>query len=79
MFYFPQAVRSIGPLEYILNTASHHRVHHGRNRYCIDKNYAGVLIIWDRIFDTFAAEDEEVVYGLVHPLSSWDPIYTQVR
>lgn len=40
----------MGPLEYILNTPSHHRVHHGRNPYCIDKNYAGFLIIWDRIF-----------------------------
>lgn len=41
---------STGPLEYILNTPSHHRVHHGRNPYCIDKNYAAVLIIWDRMF-----------------------------
>ena len=40
----------LGPLEYVLNTPSHHRVHHGRNPYCIDKNYAGALIIWDRIF-----------------------------
>ena len=45
-----QAVGKIGPLEYILNTPSHHRVHHGVNRYCIDKNYAGVFIIWDRLF-----------------------------
>ena len=45
-----QLVDKIGPLEYIFNTPSHHRVHHGRNPYCIDKNYAGVLIIWDRIF-----------------------------
>ena len=44
-----ELVRSIGPLEYIFNTASHHRVHHGANRYCLDKNYAGVLIIWDRL------------------------------
>jgi hypothetical protein len=43
-------VDTIGPLEYILNTPSHHRVHHGRNPYCIDKNYAGVLIIFDRMF-----------------------------
>ena len=45
-----QAVDKIGPLEYILNTPSHHRVHHGVNRYCIDKNYAGVFIVWDRLF-----------------------------
>lgn len=43
-------VHKLGPLEWILNTPSHHRVHHGRNRYCIDKNYAGVFIIWDRMF-----------------------------
>ncbi|XP_078317523.1 alkylglycerol monooxygenase-like isoform X1 [Crassostrea virginica] len=68
-----QYIKSLGPLEYILNTPSHHRVHHGRNPYCIDKNYAGTLIIWDRIFGTFQAEDEEVVYGLTHPLNTFDP------
>ena len=149
-----QMIDSLGPLEYVLNTPSHHRVHHGRNRYCIDKNYAGTLIIWDRMFGepqfdlclgvwcmwsfprnkfagrkfqnmmglsyakvltvgswmctsnskmrgivelleswlissfdifhcalisgTFAPEREQVVYGLVHPLSSWDTLYTQV-
>lgn len=74
-----EIVRSLGPLEYILNTPSHHRVHHGRNPYCIDKNYGGTLIIWDRMFGTFQAEtDEEIAYGLVHPLASWDPIWTQL-
>lgn len=74
------AIDNIGPLEYILNTPSHHRVHHGRNPYCIDKNYAGVLIIWDRIFGTFEAEkkDEELAYGLVHPIKTFDPIYIQI-
>lgn len=43
-------VGNLGPLELILNTPSHHRVHHGRNPYCIDKNYGGTLIIWDRLF-----------------------------
>lgn len=74
-----EIVRSLGPLEYILNTPSHHRVHHGRNPYCIDKNYGGTLIIWDRMFGTFQAEtDEEIAYGLVHPLASWDPFWIQV-
>ncbi|KAK3089990.1 hypothetical protein FSP39_008264 [Pinctada imbricata] len=68
-----QYIKSLGPLEYILNTPSHHRVHHGRNPYCIDKNYAGTLIIWDRIFGTFQAEDEEVVYGLTHPIATYGP------
>ncbi|KAK2180527.1 hypothetical protein NP493_439g01006 [Ridgeia piscesae] len=75
-----ECVKTLGPLEWVLNTPSHHRVHHGRNRYCIDKNYGGTLIIWDRIFGTFEGErdDDTVVYGLVHPLNSWDPIYTQL-
>ena len=49
-----QVVHKLGPLEWILNTPSHHRVHHGRNRYCIDKNYAGVFIIWDRLFGVWS-------------------------
>lgn len=74
-----ELVTSLGPLEYILNTASHHRVHHGRNRYCIDKNYAGVLIIWDRMFGTFEPENEKVVYGLTHPINSFEPMYIQLN
>lgn len=75
-----ELIGKLGPLEYILNTASHHRVHHGRNPYCIDKNYAGVLIIWDRMFGTFAEEKEteELAYGLVHPVETFDPTYLQV-
>ncbi|XP_077993855.1 alkylglycerol monooxygenase-like [Glandiceps talaboti] len=73
-----ELIKTIGPLEYILNTPSHHRVHHGRNRYCIDKNYAGTLIIWDRMFGTFEPESERVVYGVTHPINTWDPIYTQM-
>ncbi|XP_066279591.1 alkylglycerol monooxygenase-like [Branchiostoma lanceolatum] len=72
-----ELVTSLGPLEYILNTPSHHRVHHGRNPYCIDKNYGGTLIIFDRLFGTFAKEEEKVVYGLTHPLNTWDPIWVQ--
>jgi len=77
-----QVIKSVGPLEHVLNTPSHHRVHHGRNPYCIDKNYAGVLIIWDRIFGTFAWEkpekEEKLAYGLVHPIQTFDPIYIQL-
>ncbi|XP_064644600.1 alkylglycerol monooxygenase-like [Lineus longissimus] len=74
-----EVIDKLGPLEYILNTPSHHRVHHGRNKYCLDKNYAGTLIIWDRLFGTFQEETkEEVVYGLVHPHRNWDVFYTQV-
>ena len=73
-------IGNLGPFEYILNTPSHHRVHHGRNPYCIDKNYAGVFIIWDRLFGTFAAEreNEQIAYGLIHPIKTFDPIDSQV-
>jgi len=54
-------------LESWLNTPSHHRVHHARNSKYLDKNYAGVLIIWDHMFGTFEPESEVVTYGLVHP------------
>ena len=43
-----ELVSSLGPLDLVLNTSAHHRVHHGANRFCLDCNYAGVLIIWDR-------------------------------
>jgi alkylglycerol monooxygenase len=74
-------ISNLGPFEYILNTPSHHRVHHGRNPYCIDKNYGGVFIIWDRLFGTFAAErkNEEIAYGLIHPIKTFDPLETQVN
>jgi alkylglycerol monooxygenase len=61
--------------EYIFNTPSHHRVHHGRNPKYIDKNYAGVFIIWDRMFGTFKVEEERPDYGITKPLKSWNPVY----
>jgi len=64
----------IKPLEYIFNTPSHHRVHHGSNRQYWDKNYAGIFIIWDRMFGTFEPEVEKVVYGISQPLNSNNPI-----
>lgn len=72
-----EVIDNLGPLELILNTPSHHRVHHGRNRYCIDKNFAGTLIIWDRMFGTFEAENEKVVYGLTHPINTFEPFKVQ--
>lgn len=63
-------VGKLGFLEYILCTPSHHRVHHGRNEQYLDKNYGGVTIIWDRLFGTFAEEQEKVDYGLVKQLDS---------
>lgn len=62
------------PIEAVMNTASHHRVHHGSNRKYLDSNYGGIFIIWDRMFGTFVREDEKVVYGLVTPLNSNNPL-----
>jgi sterol desaturase/sphingolipid hydroxylase (fatty acid hydroxylase superfamily) len=65
-----QHVPKLGPLEWFLNTPSHHRVHHGCNiQYC-DKNFGGTFIIFDRLFGTFEEESEAVVYGILHPLNS---------
>jgi alkylglycerol monooxygenase len=59
-------------VEYILNTPSHHRVHHGVNNDYLDKNYAGIFIIWDRMFGSFVGEGEEVRYGIIKPLKSYN-------
>ena len=67
------------PFEWVLNTASHHRVHHGVNPKYIDKNYAGILIVWDRLFGTFQEEEEEPVYGTVKPLASWNPLWANTH
>jgi sterol desaturase/sphingolipid hydroxylase (fatty acid hydroxylase superfamily) len=69
-------VPKLGWLEYVLNTPSHHRVHHASNADYIDKNYGGVLIVFDRLFGTFAAERRDLPcrYGLVTPLISHNPI-----
>jgi len=61
------------PIEAVFNTPSHHRVHHGANPQYIDKNYAGIFIIWDRMFGTFEEEDEPVRYGLTKSLDSINP------
>ena len=63
------------PFEFIFNTPSHHRVHHGKNIAYLDRNHGGVLIVWDRIFGTFAAEDplDPVRYGLTHDLTTHNP------
>ena len=68
-------VHRLGWLENILNTPSHHRVHHGVNDQYLDKNYAGVLIIWDRLFGSFVSEEEEPRYGIITPLESNNPLW----
>jgi len=61
-------------IEYIFTTPSHHRVHHGINFAYLDKNFGEFLIIWDRLFGTYAEEEEKVVYGMYNPPNSWNPI-----
>jgi len=68
-------IGKLGPIEWIFNTPSHHRVHHGRNPRYIDRNHAGVLIVWDRMFGTFVPETDEPVYGVVKPLASFNPLW----
>lgn len=69
----------LGPLEAILNTPSHHRVHHGTDAHYLDRNFAGVLIVWDRLFGTFRAEAAQPRYGVVTPLASWNPVWANLQ
>ena len=72
-----ELVGKLGWLDRVLVTPSNHRVHHGQNDYCIDRNYGGMLILWDRLFGTFAEEreGEKIVYGIRKPLRSFDPVW----
>lgn len=63
-------IRSWGFLEWFMNTPAHHRVHHASNPQYLDKNYAAVFIIWDRMFGTFEPEVEDPVNGLIHNLET---------
>jgi len=71
-----QVIRNIPYLDYILNTPSHHRVHHSANQEYINKNYGNVLIIFDRIFGTFKEEQEDIVikYGISKNINSYNPV-----
>lgn len=74
-------IPKLGWLEYVLNTPSHHRVHHAANPEYIDANYGGVLIVFDRLFGTFVAERDDIPcrYGLVTPLHSYNPIFVALH
>jgi sterol desaturase/sphingolipid hydroxylase (fatty acid hydroxylase superfamily) len=79
IYQFPlhtEAIRRLGPLEWILNTPSHHRAHHSRDAEYLDCNFGGVLILFDRLFGTFRAEPAGggLNYGLVHELDSKNPV-----
>jgi sterol desaturase/sphingolipid hydroxylase (fatty acid hydroxylase superfamily) len=62
------------PVEWVMNSPSHHRVHHGMNDVYLDRNYGGILIIWDRLFRTFQPEAQRVVYGLTKQLRTYSPV-----
>lgn len=74
-----EKIGKLGWADRIFNTPSVHRVHHGSNRKYLDKNYGGVLIIWDRLFGTYQAEEEKVIYGLTYPLGTSNPIMINVH
>ncbi|WP_280409699.1 sterol desaturase family protein [Nocardia brasiliensis] len=78
LYQFPihtQRIKTLpGPIEYLFNTPAHHRIHHGSNQPYIDKNYGGILIIWDRMFGSFAAESEPIRYGLTKNIGTDNPL-----
>ena len=69
-----EAIDRLGPLEWIFNTPSHHRVHHGANPEYLDRNHGGIFIIWDRLFGTFAPERAPVRFGLTTNLRTFQPV-----
>lgn len=76
-FLHTEAIGKLGPLEWVLNTPSHHRVHHASNGPYLDRNFGGMVIVFDRLFGTFAEEQpdrEPLRYGLVHPVDSRNPV-----
>ncbi|MEM9690014.1 MAG: sterol desaturase family protein, partial [Pseudomonadota bacterium] len=76
-----QLIDKLGVLDGILVTPSNHRVHHAQNTRYIDRNYGGMLIIWDRLFGTFQAEldNEPPIYGVRRPLNSWNPFWANLK
>ncbi len=74
-----RTIGKLGPLELVMNTPSHHRVHHGIDPEYVDKNYAGVFIVWDRLFGTFTEERAEPAYGTVKPLASFNPLWANLE
>jgi sterol desaturase/sphingolipid hydroxylase (fatty acid hydroxylase superfamily) len=76
-----QHIGKLGWLDRVFVTPSNHRVHHAQNEIYIDRNYGGILILWDRLFGTFQEEldDEPVVFGVRKPLASWNPFWANLQ
>jgi sterol desaturase/sphingolipid hydroxylase (fatty acid hydroxylase superfamily) len=68
-----ETIGRLGAPEAVLNTPSHHRVHHGSNRQYLDRNHGSILIVWDRLFGSFEPEGDEVVYGLTKNIDTFNP------
>jgi sterol desaturase/sphingolipid hydroxylase (fatty acid hydroxylase superfamily) len=69
-----ETINKIGRLENVLNTPSHHRVHHGSNGPYLDRNHGSILIVWDKLFGTFEPEGDRVVYGLTKNIDTFNPL-----
>jgi sterol desaturase/sphingolipid hydroxylase (fatty acid hydroxylase superfamily) len=69
-----ELIGRLGPLEHVLNTTSHHRVHHGANLEYLDRNHAGMFIVWDKLFGTFAPERAAVRFGLTTNIDTFNPV-----
>lgn len=80
-FVHTQVIGNLGWFEKVFNTPTHHRIHHATNKPYIDKNYAGVLIIWDKLFGTFAPEDKSITikYGIIGELPKDNPLSTNFK
>jgi alkylglycerol monooxygenase len=70
-----RVIGKLGPFEWVFNTPSQHRVHHGRDAKYLDRNYAATLCVWDRVFGSFQEEEEEPLYGTIAPYASWNPVW----
>ena len=73
-WHHTKLIGKMGWFEKYFNSPSHHRVHHGTNAKYLDKNYGEIFIIWDKMFGTFQAEEEEVNYGILRQPKSWNPL-----
>jgi sterol desaturase/sphingolipid hydroxylase (fatty acid hydroxylase superfamily) len=69
-----EVIGRVGPLERVLNTPSHHRVHHGANLEYLDRNHAGMFIVWDKLFGTFVPEGAAVRFGLTKNIDTFNPV-----
>ncbi len=78
-FVHTRLVSRLGPLELVLTTPSHHRVHHGKDRAFVDRNYGGFTILFDRVLGTFAAETHEPSYGVPRGIRSWSPFWANLH